>query len=109
MSESMNEERVLVPMRTRSSGFSDGSLKSGSSAQDHSAANVWWGVEMRYVKMVISFCRPARHMIGQKGEKLQKMILERMLYGLVVGFGVLRVNLFDPFAVFGVRFYYSPC
>ena len=64
---------------------------------------------MRYVKMVISFCRPARHLIGQKGEKLQKMILERMLYGLVVGFGVLRVNLFDPFAVFGVRIYYSPC
>ena len=109
MSESRNEERGLVPMRTRSRGFSDGSLKSGSSAPDHSAANVWWGVEMRYVKMVISFCRPARHMIGQKGEKLQKMILERMLYGLVVGFGVLRVNLFDPFAVFGVRFYYSPC
>ena len=106
MSESMNEERGLVPMRTRSSGFSDGSLKSGSSAQDHSAANVRWGVEMRYVKMVISFCRPARHLIGQKGEKLQKMILERML---VVGFGVLRVNLFDPFAVFGVRIYYSPC
>ena len=90
----MNEERVLVPMRTRSSGFLNGSLKSGSSAQDHSAANVWWGVEMRYVKMVISFCRPVRHLGGQRGIGKETLILKQLCGRLVVGFGVLHVNLF---------------
>jgi len=52
------------------------------------------GFEMRYVKMVISFCRPVRHIGGQKGIGMKTLILTVLVVGLVVGFGVLHVNLF---------------
>jgi hypothetical protein len=52
------------------------------------------GFEMRYVKMVISFCRPVRHLGGQRGIGKETLILKQLCGRLVVGFGVLHVNLF---------------